>query len=253
MLTETNREVRHQVTATTRECPERSVGTAKLLVSDTRSFLRFLFAAGWTSVDLSTAVPGVAGWRGAALPKAVASEMVAALLAGCDRTTVAGRRDYAVLVLLSRLGLRAGEVAGLCLEDIDWDAGEITVTGKGVRVERLPLPADVGEAIVGYLAHGRRPTTDRNVFLRLLAPHGPMTRGAVQGVVGQACERAGIERFGPHRLRHSAATDMLGAGAALAEVGQVLRHRSMSTTAIYAKCDLEALRSLAMVWPGGAR
>ena len=236
-----------------RECPERSVGTAKLLVSDTRSFLRFLFAAGWTSVDLSTAVPGVAGWRGAALPKAVASEMVAALLAGCDRTTVAGRRDYAVLVLLSRLGLRAGEVAGLCLEDIDWDAGEITVTGKGVRVERLPLPADVGEAIVGYLAHGRRPTTDRNVFLRLLAPHGPMTRGAVQGVVGQACERAGLERFGPHRLRHSAATDMLGAGAALAEVGQVLRHRSMSTTAIYAKCDLEALRSLAMVWPGGAR
>ncbi len=207
------------------------------------------FAAGWTSVDFRRRFRGLRArrcprrwnprwlrrcWRGVTGP-----------LSPDGVTTV--------LVLLSRLGLRAGEVAGLCLEDIDWDAGEITVTGKGVRVERLPLPADVEEAIVGYLAHGRRPTTDRNVFLRLLAPHGPMTRGAVQGVVGQACERAGIERFGPHRLRHSAATDMLGAGAALAEVGQVLRHRSMSTTAIYAKCDLEALRSLAMVWPGGAR
>ena len=236
-----------------RECPSRSVAVAKTLVSCTRSFLRFLFAAGWTAVDLSSAVPPVAAWQGTVLPKALAPEALAALLASCDRNTAGGRRDYAVLVLLSRLGLRAGEVAGLCLNDIDWDAGEITVTGKGSRVERLPLPADVGEAIVDYLAHGRRQTTDRHVFIALVAPHGPMTRTGVNGVVRLGCDRAGIERVGPHRLRHTAATDMLRAGAALEEVGQVLRHRSASTTAIYAKCDTEALRSLAMVWPGGVR
>ena len=175
------------------------------------------------------------------------------MLAGCDRNATAGRRDFAVLVLLSRLGLRAGEVARLTLDDIDWDAGEITVIGKGSRVERLPLPADVGKAMVDYPAHGRRPTADRHVFLTLHAPHGPMTRDAVKGAVRHGCDRAGIERVGPHRLRHTAATDMLRAGAALEEVGQVLRHRSASTTAIYAKCDTEALRSLAMVWPGGVR
>lgn len=236
-----------------RVCPSRGVATVKALVSDTRSFLRFLFAAGWTSADLSSAVLAVAGWRGSVLPKGLAPNVIAALLAGCDRNTAGGRRDYAVLVLLSRLGLRAGEVAGLCLEDIDWDAGEITVTGKGSRVERLPLPAGVGEAIVDYLAHGRRQTTDRHVFMALQAPHGPMTRAGVKGAVRHGCDRAGMERVGPHRLRHSAATDMLRAGAALEAVGQVLRHRSVSTTAIYAKCDTEALRSLAMAWPGAIR
>lgn len=236
-----------------RECPVRSVGTAQLLVSEVRSFLRFLFASGRSSVDLSSAAPGVAGRRGSSLSKAVAPDVVAALLAGCDRGTAVGRRDYAVLVLLSRLGLRAGEVAALCLDDIDWDAGEITVTGKGSRVERLPLPADVGEAIVDYLAHGRRPTTDRHVFLSVRAPHRPMSPGAVKGAVGHGCDRAGIEQVSAHRLRHSAATDMLRAGAALAEVAQVLRHRSGSTTAIYAKCDTEALRPLAMVWSGALR
>ena len=236
-----------------RECSARSVGSAKGLVSEIRSFLRFLFAAGRVSADWSSAVPGVAAWRGAVLPKALTPDAVAALLAGCDRNATAGRRDFAVLVLLSRLGLRAGEVARLTLDDIDWDAGEITVIGKGSRVERLPLPADVGKAMVDYLAHGRRPTADRHVFLTLHAPHGPMTRDAVKGAVRHGCDRAGIERVGPHRLRHTAATDMLRAGAALEEVGQVLRHRSASTTAIYAKCDTEALRSLAMVWPGGVR
>ena len=236
-----------------RECPARKVAAAKALVSDTRSFLRFLFAAGWTTVDLSSAAPTVAGRRGTVLPKALAPDVVAALLASCDRNTVGGRRDFAVLVLLSRMGLRAGEAAGLCLGNIDWDAGEVTVTGKGSRVDRLPLPVDVGEAIVDYLTHGRRPTTDRHVFLALLAPHGPMTPDAVKGAVRLACRRAGIERIGAHRLRHSAATDMLGAGAALTEVAQVLRHRSVSTTAIYAKCNTEALRPLAMVWPGALR
>lgn len=236
----------------TAECPRRSVGSAKILVTGLRSLLRFLHVAGRGPGPLASAVPAVAGWRGGSLPRALPVTQVRGLLASCDRRRAVGRRDFAILMLLARLGLRAGEVAALELDDIDWRAGELVVRGKGRRQERLPIPVDVGEAIVGYLRRGRPATVDRALFLRARAPHGPVTVGAVQGVVHNACDRAGLPRVGAHRLRHTAATEMLRAGAALAEVGQVLRHRSLSTTAIYAKVDRAALRSLALPWPGGA-
>ena len=177
---------------------------------------------------------------------------MAALLASCDTATLGGRRDQAILVLLARLGLRAGEVAGLELDDLDWRAGEISVHGKGSRRERLPLPADVGEALVGYLHGGRPPAPCRKVFLRLSAPIQGLTVPAVTTVVYRACARADLPRTGAHRLRHSAATAMLAGGGTLTEVGQVLRHVRLQTTAIYAKVDRVALRGLARPWPGGA-
>jgi site-specific recombinase XerD len=161
-----------------------------------------------------------------------------------------GRRDFAILTLLARLGLRAGEAAALTLDDLDWHRGEITVRGKGGRTGRLPLPADVGEAMADYLQHGRPRVACRAVFLRVRAPMGGLGRDSVGDVVAHACERAGLPRVGPHRLRHSAATAMLRGGASLAEVGQVLRQVQAATTAIYAKADRAALRALARPWPG---
>ena len=177
------------------------------------------------------------------------------MLATCERDHAKGMRDYAILVLLSRLGLRSAEVAGLRLEDIDWRAGEIVVHGKGRADERLPLPSDVGEAAALYLRHGRpdRPPEERAVFLRLLAPIRGLAPQGVSDVVRAASERAGIGRFGAHRMRHTAGTEMLRAGASLPEVAQVLRHRSVTTTAIYAKVDHLALQQLAMPWPGTVR
>lgn len=234
-----------------RECSVRKIGSARLLMSELRCLLRFLFVSGRVASDLSLVVPAVAGHGGWA-PKGVDRGVVARLLAGCDTRTPVGSRDHAILVLLIRLGLRAGEVAALSLEDIDWRAGEITVVGKGNRHERLPLPVDVGEALVGYLHHRRR-SAHRSVFIQARAPHNPITTGAIKMVVRQACVRVGVLVIGPHRLRHSAATDMLRAGASLNEVGQVLRHRGTATTAIYAKADPAALRSLALPWPGQTR
>ena len=173
-----------------------------------------------------------------------------AVLGSCDRRTAVGRRDYAVLVTLLRLGLRAGEVAGLVLEDIDWRAAQIVVHGKNRRVDRLPLPVDVGEAITGYLRRGRPATTGREVFVRALAPVTGLGRGAVSSIVRRACVRAGLPAVGAHRLRHTAACQMVDAGVPLTEIGQVLRHRSTSSTAIYARLDVEALRVLAQPWPG---
>lgn len=233
------------------ECPSRSVGSAKILVTGLRSLLGFLHVEGRVPVPLASAVPAVAGWRGGSLPRALPATQVRRLLTSCDRRRAVGRRDFAILMLLARLGLRAGEVAALELGDMDWRAGEVVVRGKGRRQERLPVPADVGEAIVGYLRRGRPPGTDRSLFLRVRAPHGPLSDGAVKGVVRTAGDRAGLPRVGAHRLRHSAATEMLRAGSSLAEIGQVLRHRSASTTAIYAKVDRDALRGLALRWPGG--
>lgn len=156
-------------------------------------------------------------------------------------------------MLLARLGLRAAEVAALELGDLDWRAGELVVRGKGRREERLPIPVDVGEAVVGYLRRGRPDCEDqRAVFVRAHAPHGPLSAAAVKAVVRYACERAGLPRVGAHRLRHSAATEMLRSGATLGEVGPVLRHRDPSTTAVYAKVDRTRLRDLALPWPGGA-
>ncbi len=177
--------------------------------------------------------------------------VVARLLASCDRRRAVGRRDYAILLLLSRLGLRAGEIAALRLEDVDWRAGELLVRGKGDRHERLPLPADVGAAIVSYLQHRGRQEV-RELFVRVNAPHGALRSSAVRAVVHDACVRAGIEPVGSHRLRHTAATAMLRAGASLPEIAEVLRHRRLETTTIYAKVDRAALRELAPAWPGGA-
>ena len=152
-------------------------------------------------------------------------------------------------MLLSRLGLRACEVAALGLDDIDWRTGELTVRGKGSRTERLPLPHDVGEALVSYLRAGRRGTSSREVFPRVQAPHGPLSAAGVRSVVHAACDRAGMARVGAHRLRHTLATELLRTGAGLEQIGQVLRHSSVATTAIYAKVDRAALRSLARPWP----
>jgi integrase/recombinase XerD len=234
------------------ECRRRGTGSAKMLVTALRSLLRFLFADGLLAADLAAAVPAVAGWRGAGLVTALPAGHVAALLGCCDRETPAGRRDFAVLMLLARLGLRACEVAALELDDISWRAGEIVIRGKGRRDERMPLPADVGEALAGYLRGGRRAGAgSRAVFVRALAPAGPLSAGAVKAVVRRACRRAGLAEAGAHRLRHTAAVQMLRAGSPLAEIGQVLRHRSAATTAIYAKVDHAALDAIARPWPGG--
>ena len=234
------------------QCRDHSVGWAKNLVTGLRSLLRFLHLRGYVDFPLWAAVPPVAGWRGGALPRAIPAAEVNRLLASCDRRRRVGRRDHAILMLLARLGLRAGEVAALELGDLDWRAGEIVIRGKGHRMERLPLPHEVGEAIAGYLHRGRPVTGEAHVFMRVRAPHGSLNATGVTAVVGAACDRAGLPRIGAHRLRHSLATDMLRAGAPLAEVGQVLRHRSAATTTIYAKVDRTALRPLAQPWPGSA-
>lgn len=233
-------------------CPAQSRGAAKQTTTALRSLLVYLHVEDEIGRPLAGAVPSVAGWQLAGLPKGLAPDQVQALLASCDRDTANGRRDFAILTTLVRLGLRAGEVAALSLDDVGWRAGEITVRGKGNRCERLPLPADVGEAISACL-HDRRPTSvaDRALFVRVKAPHGSLTSGAVSSVVTAAARRAGLGTVGAHRLRHTVATQMLRAGASLPEIGQVLRHRHMSTTAIYAKTDREALREIARPWPGG--
>lgn len=225
-------------------------GSLPRMVTALRSLLRFLHADGVTAAGLADAVPAVAGRKLAGLPRALSAEQVAAMLAACDRDTAVGRRDLAVLTVLSRLGLRAGEVAALRLDDIDWRRGEITVTGKGSRQERLPLPADVGRVVVAYLRAGRPRTGHREVFLCVRAPHRGMSRGAVTNVAARAARKAGLGTVHAHRLRHSAATAMLDAGGSLSEIGQVLRHRHVLTTAIYAKVDIVALRTVARPWPG---
>lgn len=233
-------------------CPGQSRGSAKMTVTALRSLLGFLHVDGVLDESLTAAVPSAASWRLARLPKGLLPDEVSRLLAAPDRRTRTGRRDFAVLMLLVRLGLRAGEVAALEFEDIDWRVGQLVVRGKGDRHERLPLPDDVGQALVAYLQRGRPPTAQgRRVLVRVRAPHGPMTTGAVSHVVLAAGRRAGLGTVRAHRLRHTAATQLLAAGAPLVEIGQLLRHRSQLTTAIYAKVDTEALRSLARPWPGG--
>jgi site-specific recombinase XerD len=193
----------------------------------------------------------VAGWRLTGLPKGLDPAQVRALLASCDRRRATGRRDFAIVLLLLRLGLRAGEVARLSLDDIDWHHGELVVLGKGNRAERLPLPADVGAAITTYLQRGRPSTSEgRTVFVRVKAPHLALTPGGVSNVVFDAGQRAGLGRIHAHRLRHTTASSMLSSGASMAEIGQVLRHRSALSTALYAKVDRQALSVLARPWPG---
>jgi integrase/recombinase XerD len=236
-----------------RECPGRSVSAARTVVSGTRSLLRFLYLEGHLPRRLDAGVPGTAGWSMTALPRAVDPQLAARLIASCDPGTAAGRRDRAIVVLLARLGLRGQEVADLELGDIDWRAGEVVIRGKGHSRDRLPLPADVGEAVAGYLREARPPSASRRLFLSARAPRAPLSASAVRSVVRDACRRAGLPRIGAHRLRHMTGTEMLRAGASLAEVGQVLRQRSALVTSNYARVDRTALRTLARRWPGGGR
>lgn len=232
-------------------CPGQSRGAAKMTVTALRSLLGFLHVEGLIAGSLIGAVPSAASWRLSGLPRFLEDDQAQALLDSCDPQTATGRRDLAILTLLMRLGLRAGEVAGLRLEDLEWRAGELVVVGKGRRSERLPLPVDVGEAITGYLRDGRPGSAlDRMVFIRIKAPHRRLTTGGVTQVVVAAGQRAGLGQIHAHRLRHTAATSMLRAGAPLHEIGQVLRHREPLSTAIYAKVDRAALSSLSRPWPG---
>ncbi|MCA1679488.1 MAG: site-specific integrase [Actinobacteria bacterium] len=231
-----------------------SGSTAKILTGGLRSLLRYLHVAGFTAIPLAQAVPRAAGWRLSSLPRALEGEQVARLLESCDRATVSGRRDLAILFLLARLGLRCCEVAGLCLDDIDWRTGEVTIRGKGSATERLPLPHDVGEAMADYLRDGRPAVGFREVFVTAQAPRRPLSPTGVTHVVGCACKRVGMEPVGAHRLRHTLASDLLRAGTPLAQIAPILRHATVATTAIYAKVDRDALRTLARPWPlaGGA-
>jgi len=237
--------------AVVRESQAVSVSTAQNFVASLKSFLRFCFVEGIVAVDLSEAALAVTGRRRSLLPRGISAADAKALLASCDRRTSLGRRDYALLVTLLRLGLRRSEVAGLHLDDIDWRAGEVVVRGKVGREDRLPLPADVGEAVAAYLRRGRPATDDRHAFLRARAPYEPMAAGTVASTVRRACRRAGIAEVGSHRLRHTVACDMVDAGVPLTQVAQVLRHRSLQSTAVYARVDVDRLRLLASPWPQG--
>ena len=225
------------------------------LVTAMRSFLRYLRHRGVISKDLAAAVPKVAYWKLSALPKFIETSDVRKVLRACERTTSTGRRDYAVLLLLARLGLRGGEIVRLTLDDIDWDAGELTIRGKRGALDRLPLPHDVGQAIAAYLKKDRPPCQNRNIFVRRRAPikaFGNTT--TVSNLVARAVHNAGIPapQTGSQLFRHSLATGMLRRGASLLEIGQLLRHRLVDTTAVYAKVDLNSLRGLVRPWLGGA-
>lgn len=238
-----------------REIQRVSRSHGKGVVTALRSFLRFLLQRGAIQTDLARTLPGVANWRLSHLPKSLPPAQVERLLACCDRQTPTGKRDYAVLLLLARLGLRGGEVLAMTLEDLDWERGEIVVRGKGQRLERLPLPADVGTALACYLCDVRPACATRRVFIRRIAPlQGLASPVAICSIVRRALQRAGLdpEFKGAHLLRHSLATDLLRRGASLGEIGQLLRHQQPTTTQIYAKVDIAALRGIALPWPGGA-
>jgi site-specific recombinase XerD len=230
---------------------------ALLMTTALRSFLRFAHYRGEITLDLAACVPSVASWSLSTLPRSLPPAQVEQVLANVrQRSTAVGRRDHAILLLLARLGLRGGEVGNLVLEDIDWENSRIAICGKGDRVAHLPMPADVGKAIAAYLQNGRpRVLGDRRLFLRVRAPlTGFKGQGSVGSVVKHALQRAKIDspRKGSHQFRHTLASTMLQKGSSLSEIGEVLRHRSPDTTAIYAKVDLLSLRSLALPWPGGA-
>jgi integrase/recombinase XerD len=226
-----------------------SVSAAQNFVAGLRAFLRFCFLQGLLGTDLSAAALAVTGRRRSPLPQGISRAQSSALLASCDRRCALGRRDYAVILTLLRLGLRRGELSALTLEDLDWRAGEVVIRGKGSRLDRLPLPADVGGAIARYLSRGRPPSRHREVFLLDRAPFTPIEAGTVSSTVRRACRRASIPSIGAHRLRHTLACEMLAAGVPLTQIGQVLRHQSLQSTAIYARVDVEQLRGLAAPWP----
>lgn len=236
------------------QIPARSPASAQLHASTLRSFLRFLWQTGQTERDLTAAIPPVRRWRLVDVPKYLTPDDVQRVLNACPRASAVGRRDYAILLLLARLGLRAGEVVRLELDDIDWQAGELVVRGKGSIRSRLPLPCDVGEAVATYLQRDRPRCATRRVFVRARAPHrGFGHPSSVSTLVRVALTRAGVHApvHGAHLLRHSLATDLLRRGASMADIGDVLRHQHPQTTEIYAKVDLTRLRGLTQPWPSG--
>lgn len=225
--------------------------TVRRYACSVRAFLRYAHLAGLIECDLSSAAVPVSGRQVSLLPQGLSRAQARALLHACDRRRAVGRRDYAMIVLMLRLGLRANEVATLQLEDLDWRSGQITVRGKRARTDVLPLPSDVGAAIADYLQRGRPSTTARAVFIRTMPPPVGLSRSAVSSVVRRASTRAGLHSFGAHRLRHTTACQVLGAGGSLVEIGQVLRHDSLGTTARYAGVDVDRLRRIARAWPTG--
>jgi site-specific recombinase XerD len=228
---------------------------AKLMTTALRSFLQYARYRGFIKADLRDSVPTVANWSMASLPNALSTDEVQRLLSGCERETAVGRRNGAILLLLARLGLRAGEVVSLTLDDIDWSAGEVCIRSAGTHTDHLPIPQDVGTALADYLCHVRPVCASRRVFVRMRAPYrGFASSAAISSLVRRALDRAGLDpaHKGAHLLRHTVATQMLRQGASLAEIGELLRHRSQQTTMIYAKVDLDLLRPLALPWPGGA-
>jgi integrase/recombinase XerD len=238
------------------QAPRLHVKRAKLMTTALRSFCQYARFRGEVQLDLAAAVPIVANWSMTSIPRAIAPAQIRQLVTSIDRHTAMGRRDYAVILLLARLGLRSGEVVSLELDDIDWTAGRLSVRGKRGQRSEMPIPTDVGQAIAAYLRHGRPHSTSRRVFLRIKAPiFGFRGSCGIGSIVRHRLQRAGIEAptHGTHQFRHGLATEMLRQGASLAEIGAVLGHRHPDTTRIYSKVDLKALHTLAQSWPGDAR
>jgi integrase/recombinase XerD len=234
-------------------CSRLVIESAKREAADLRSLLRFLYLEGLIETDLGLAMAPVAAWRGTHLVPTLSAADVSAVLAACDRSIVSGRRDYAILILLARLGLRSGEVAALRLADVDWRAGQVLVRGKARRQDVLPLPVEVGEALVEYLRAGRPSSEYPEVILTLYAPPRPIRPSSITNVVYRASQRAGLARVGGHRLRHALASEMLRQGGNLIGIAQALRQSDLATTSGYAKVDREALRKVAQRWPGEGR
>lgn len=224
--------------------------SAKMTTSVLRSFVGFIHAVGYSTASLATAVPPISSWRLSGLPQPLAQDETAALLAAADRTTDAGKRDYAVVLLLLRMALRCQEVTLMRLEDLDWVSGTVVIHGKGGRVDTVPVPVDVGSALVDYLREARPPgLQSREVFIRLCAPYRGLTRTSVTCIVGRLAKKAGLGTVHAHRLRHTAASNVLNAGASMEEVAQFLRHASTETSTIYAKTDMTRLSGLSRPWP----
>jgi site-specific recombinase XerD len=240
-----------------RHAQDRSAGSGKAMCWSLRAFLRYLYHRGLNPLALAGCVPSIRQWKLASLPTYLSAAQVQKVLDGRDRTTALGRRDYAILMMLAKLGMRADEVASLTLDDIDWRSSEMLIRAKGRQRARMPIPPDVGAAVVTYLRKGRPTSSCRRLFLRSLAPHVGFASGsAITMIAKTALERAGIRGYahqGAHIFRHSLATELLRSGATLSEIGQLLRHESHDTTRIYAKVDIDALRTLSLPWPGGVQ
>ena len=240
-----------------RHARDGSADSGKAMCWALRAFLRYLHHKGLNPLALAGCVPSIRRWKLASLPTYLSAAQVQKALDGCDRATAMGRRDHAILMMLAKLGMRAGEVAALTLDDIDWRSGEMLLCAKGRRRARLPIPPDVGAAVVAYLRDGRPVSSCRRLFLRMIAPHAGFASGcSITMIAKTALERAGIRGYahqGAHLFRHSLATELLRSGATLSQIGQLLRHESHDSTRIYAKVDVEALRTLSLPWPGGTQ